>query len=294
MTTELQHVGSCTGGNTIPLDDEGRAYHVGIKEGECADEILIVSDYALAEDIKGLFDHPDQVFERVSNRGYHTYTGEFKGKRISMISFGIGFAMIDFLIREVHRVSNGKHLVFIQLGTAPTVGDVKLGTPIVIDNAKAYEIDFENFSESNPCPYRFFKKPVPADSKVLGAIEAGLKAANIEYTTGTVASNPSFSAGISAPTKASGGVGCFDFKTEGLVEKVQAELGPIASLEMDTYPLYWTSARATKKDVFAGAVSIAGSNLKGEVLPYEEIHKRLLQVAPVLLEQLGNLQSTLQ
>jgi len=293
MTQVLDHVGSCTGGNTIPLDDEGRVYHFGCKEGEVANEILITPDYVLAAEIAKLFDDQSKVFNRISNRGYHTYTGEFKGKRLSVVAFGIGFAMIDFFIREVRAITKGQ-LVIIELSTAPTPKDsIKLGTPIIIQDACAYEIDFEGFTNDNPCPYRFFKKPVPCNSAVLAGIEAGIKAAQIQYSIGRVASNPSFSAGVCAPTKASGGIGAFDFKTEGLMKKVEEELGDISTLEMDTYPLYWTALRATEKNIAVGAVSIAGSNLKGDVLPYDQIHKQLLMIASILLEQLGYLQSAL-
>jgi len=294
MTEEKTHVGSIRSdlGNTIPVDEEGRVYHYGCKAGEVSNEILITPDYALAEEIAGLFDDQSKVFKRVSNRGYLTFTGEFKGKRLSVVAFGIGFAMIDFFIREVRAITTGP-LTIIELSTAPTPKDIPLGTSVIIKDACAYEIDFENFTADNPCPYRFFKKPVPSNSTVFAGIEAGLKVSNIPYVCGRVASNPSFSAGVCAPTKQSGGIGTFDFKTDGLMDKVNEELGDIASLEMDTYPLYWTALRSTNKDIAVGAVSIAGSNLKGDVMPYEEVHKRLLLNASVLLEQLGYLQAAL-
>ena len=78
------------------------------------------------------------------------------------------------------------------------------------------------------------------------------------------------------------------------MNRVNEELGDISSLEMDVYPLYWTASRATNNDVAVGAVSIAGSNLKGDVMPYDEIHKKLLLNASVILEQLGYLQSALR
>jgi len=288
-TQPLDHVGSCKGGNTIPLDEEGRAYHFGCKAGEVANQILITTDYALAEDIAKLFDKPETTFKRVSNRGYLTFTGEFKGKRISVVAFGIGFAMIDFLVRELCTINQGP-VTFIQLGSAPTPKDFPLGTPIVLNDACAYEIDYENFTPENPCPYRFFTKPVPADEKVLKAIENGLNEHNIKFEIGRVVSNPSYCAGICAPTKASGGIGPLDFKSEGLYDKVKEQCGDFASLEMETYPLFWTAHRSADHRVFSAAVSIAGSNLKGEVLPYPELHNKFLEIAPILMEQLGKLQ----
>lgn len=289
MTEQIQHVGSCTGGNTIPLDDEGRTYHFGCKEGEVANNILICSCYKLAEEISKLFDNQAELFKRESNRGYITYTGLYKGKRISLVAFGIGFAMIDFLVRELRRITNGP-LTFIELGSAPTGSNIPLGTPVVATDAIAYQLDFDNFTPDNASPYTIYKKPVPAAQNVVSAIENGLKAAKIEYVNGRIASDPSFCAGICAPTPQSGGLGSFNFRTQGFLERLENECGKIASFEMDAYPLLWTSLKATEPhSINSAVVSVIGSDLNGRVLPEEQIHNTLLNVAPILMEQLGNL-----
>lgn len=286
MTTEIQHVGSCTGGNTVPIDEDGRPYHFGCKMGEVANYVLVVSDYGLAGEIAKNFE--GTPFRRESNRGYITYTGTFKGHRLSIVAIGIGFAMVDFLIRELRAVTRGP-LTFIFLGTAPTPSDsIALGTAVVARDAVAYELDFENFDKE--CPYKFFKKPVEAAKPVVDAIVSGLESAGIPHALGRIASNPSFCAGVCAPTKASGGVGPFDFKTEGLMEKLESECGKIDSLEMDAYLLLWTSLRAIEKNISSAVVSVIGSNLKGDVLENEKVKEAMLKVAPVLLEKLGELE----
>ena len=285
----LEHVGSCKGGNTIPVDAEGRPYHFGCCGKEIANEFLITSDYALAEEISKLFEEGDKCFVFRSNRGYSTYTGTYKGKRLSICAFGIGFAMIDFLVREVRTITKGK-LTFIQLGGAPTSAGIPLGTAVNVKEAVAYELDFNEFTKENKCPYRFFKKPVAANSEVFEAIKEGLKNAGISEVEGRVASNPSFSSGVNAPTFKSGGTGAFDFKTEGLKEIVEKEEGPIATYEMDTYPLYWIAGREVNHEIRTGCVSVVNSDLEGHVLPAEELRKKQIEVAKVILEQLGNLQ----
>ncbi|KAH0787628.1 purine and uridine phosphorylase [Histomonas meleagridis] len=279
MTT-LDHVGSCTGGNTIPLDDEGRTYHFGCKEGEVANHILIVSSYQLAEEISKLFDKTEPVFRRESNRGYLTYTGLFKGKRISVVAFGIGFAMIDFLLRELRRITKGP-LEFIELGEATNI-DAELGEVIVIKDAVAAEIDYENFSESD-LPFHIFKNPVPANAELISDINAKLKEANIKSKEGRALSCPSFCHGVSAPTLESGGVGCFDFKNKNLLSRVQEDAGPINSLEMDVYPLLWTSLRSTEGNIRSAAVSVTAATMDGKFLEDEAIIKRMLELAPILM-----------
>lgn len=89
MTEKIEAPGSCQGGNTVPKDDDGHVYHVGCKHGEIADRVLVVSDYVIAEEIAKLFE--GTPFKRPSSRGYTTYTGQYKGQRVSLIAIGIGF-----------------------------------------------------------------------------------------------------------------------------------------------------------------------------------------------------------
>ena len=76
-----------------------------------------------------------------------------------------------------------------------------------------------------------------------------------------------------------------------LLERLEKECGKIASFEMDAYALLWTSLQATEKhSIRSAVVSIIGADLNGNVLPAEEIHQMQLNIAPVLLEQLADLQ----
>ena len=288
MTSDITHVGSCTGGNSVPIDEEGRPYHYGCKSDEIAHEFLICSCYQLAKELSKLLDQ-DTLFFRASNRGYHTYTGFYKGKRLTIIAFGIGFAMLDFLLREIRAITTGK-LTFIQLGEAPSPSGVPLGTAVNVKDACAFEIDYMNFKKESDCPYRFFTKPVEADSIVYNALQEGLKASGIPTTSGRVASNPSFVSGVNAPTKASGGIGSYDFKADNLMAKVTEKCGTIATLEMDTYMLYWTALREAHHEIKTGAVSVVSADMDGHVLSSEDLLKRQIEVAKVILEELGKLQ----
>ena len=286
--SDITHVGSCTGGNSVPIDDEGRPYHYGCKADEISHEFLICSCYELAKEISKLMDQ-DTLFFRASNRGYHTYTGYYKGKRLTIVAFGIGFAMLDFLLREIRAITTGK-LTFIQLGEAPSPSGVPLGTAVNVKDACAFEIDYMNFNKESECPYRIFAKPVESDGAVFEALQEGLKAGGIKTQVGRVASNPSFVSGVNAPTAKSGGVGNFDFKSDKLMEKVTEKCGTIATLEMDTYMLYWTALREVRNEIKTGAVSVVSADMDGNVLPDEELLKIELDVAKVILEQLGKLQ----
>jgi len=57
----------------MPMDDEGRIYHVGVKHGEVAQRVLTVGDYERAQLIASTLDRV--VFHKMSSRGFETYTG---------------------------------------------------------------------------------------------------------------------------------------------------------------------------------------------------------------------------
>jgi uridine phosphorylase len=286
MTTA---VGTCSGANAIPVDDGGRTYHLAAKEGEVANQILLVSDYHIAKTLAER--HLTKIdYTIISCRGYHTYTGTYKTGQISIIAFGIGFCMIDFLLREARRITTGP-LTIIHLGTGATASSAPLGTAIIAEDAIAYGLDFDYFPPENPLPYQIFVKPAPATPAVKVAIEAGLRFLQYPYVIGRFASTESFVAGIAAPTPASGGLGVFNFKADGLLAALTEKAGEIASLEMDTFPLLWLSTKAVAGDVWAGSVSVAGSNLKGEYLKDEDVLERILKIGPVLLSQLEALRA---
>ncbi|EAY16342.1 hypothetical protein TVAG_359510 [Trichomonas vaginalis G3] len=287
MTSDITHVGSCSGGNSVPMDAEGRPYHYGCKGSEIVNEFLLCSCYNLAKEISKLLE--GEVFFRASNRGYHTYTGMYKGKRVSIVAFGIGFAMLDFLLREIRAITTGK-LTFIQIGEAPSPSGLPLGTCINVKDAVAFEIDYGNFTPENDCPYTIYAKPVKADETVFNLLAEGLKKANLPAQEGRVASNPSFVSGINAPSVQSGGLGSFDFKTEKLMKKLNEKCGTISTFEMDTYMLYWTALREFQKNIKTGAISVVSADMDGHILPTEELIKRQVEAAKVILEKLGELQ----
>lgn len=276
----LQGVGDLTGANAIPFDDEGHTYHFGCRAGDVSNAVLLVSDYHLA---KRFADHFETTrFLRHSNRGYDTYTGTYKGTELSIVGFGIGFAMIDFLIRELRAVTDGP-LTFIHIGTASSPANLPLGTAVIVRDAVAYQPDFANWS--GPCPHQIFANPVPSASAVVAAIEAGLRFIQVPHVFGRAASTNSFATGLAALPAPAG----IDFKNGALLQRLTDACGEIATLEMDIYPLLWMSRRATGEEIWSGSVSLVGSNFKGEVLPDADIESRLVEIAKVMLAQLAAL-----
>ena len=87
----------------LPLQSDGAIYHLNLHPEELADNVILVGDPGRVSMISDLFDTGDI---RKQNRELITHTGTFKGKRISVISTGMGTDNIDIVLTELDAVAN--------------------------------------------------------------------------------------------------------------------------------------------------------------------------------------------
>ncbi|MGW8121188.1 nucleoside phosphorylase [Roseivirga echinicomitans] len=85
------------------LTDEGAIYHLGLQPEMVADTVIVVGDPARVGKVSKYFDRID--FE-VTNREMVTHTGELNGKRISVISSGMGTDNVEILMTELDALVN--------------------------------------------------------------------------------------------------------------------------------------------------------------------------------------------
>lgn len=85
------------------LNPDGSVYHLNLKPENIADTILFVGDQDRVEKISKHFDHIE--FE-TQKREFKTHTGVLKGKRITVISTGIGPDNIDIVMNELDALVN--------------------------------------------------------------------------------------------------------------------------------------------------------------------------------------------
>ena len=85
------------------LNEDGSIYHLHLKPGDISDTIILVGDPGRVAKVSDLF---DSVEFKVGNREFLTHTGHYKGKRISVISTGIGTDNIDIVINELDAITN--------------------------------------------------------------------------------------------------------------------------------------------------------------------------------------------
>ena len=87
----------------LPLQGDGAIYHLNLHPEELAENVVLVGDPGRVAMVSDMF---DSVELRKQNRELITHTGTYKGKRISVISTGMGTDNIDIVLNELDAVAN--------------------------------------------------------------------------------------------------------------------------------------------------------------------------------------------
>lgn len=85
------------------LNEDGSIYHLNLKPENIAKDIIFVGDQDRVDKISQLFDSIEFTTQK---REFKTTTGVYKGKRISIVSTGIGPDNIDIVLNELDAVVN--------------------------------------------------------------------------------------------------------------------------------------------------------------------------------------------
>jgi uridine phosphorylase len=130
------------------LNPNGSIYHLALLPEEIADTIILVGDPGRVELISSRF---DEVEVKKSNREFITHTGFYHGKRISVISTGIGTDNIDIVLNELDALVNvdlkertvkqkKRSLTFIRIGTCGALhAHIEPGTRIITKIAGGFD-----------------------------------------------------------------------------------------------------------------------------------------------------------
>lgn len=118
------------------INEDGSIFHLHLLPEQIADIVLLVGDPGRVAMVAENF---DSVECRVSNREFNTVTGTYKGKRMSVLSTGIGIGNIDISVTELDALANidfktrqvkeqKRQLTLIRLGTSGALQpDIKVG-----------------------------------------------------------------------------------------------------------------------------------------------------------------------
>lgn len=87
----------------LVLDKNGKVYHLGLFPEHISEKIILVGDQDRVKLISSFF---DSIEHSSQHREFVTNTGTYKGKRITVISSGIGTDNIDIVVNELDAVVN--------------------------------------------------------------------------------------------------------------------------------------------------------------------------------------------
>lgn len=87
----------------LVLNDKGQVYHLGLSPEQISHKIILVGDQDRVDLVASFF---DKVEHGSQHREFACKTGTYKGKRISVVSTGIGTDNIDITINELDALVN--------------------------------------------------------------------------------------------------------------------------------------------------------------------------------------------
>ncbi len=85
------------------LNPDGSIYHLMLHPEQVANNIILVGDQGRVETISK---HFTNIECRIQNREFLTHTGSYNGKRITVLSTGIGTDNIDIVVNELDALVN--------------------------------------------------------------------------------------------------------------------------------------------------------------------------------------------
>ena len=130
------------------INEDGSIFHLHVKPHELADKVILVGDPGRVALVAS---HFDGVECEVNNREFRTITGNFKNKRITIVSTGIGCDNIDIVLNELDALANIdfetrkektnlRQLTLVRIGTC---GGLQKNTPIGTFIASKKSIGFD-------------------------------------------------------------------------------------------------------------------------------------------------------
>ena len=87
----------------LVLNSEGAVYHLNLHPDHLADDVLLVGDPGRVELVASFF---DKIEVERQNRELVTRTGYFNGKRITVLSTGMGTDNLDIVMNELDTLAN--------------------------------------------------------------------------------------------------------------------------------------------------------------------------------------------
>ena len=107
------------------INNDGSCFHLHLRPEQLADKVILVDDPGRVNTVANHFDTKEC---EVSSREFHTITGNYKGKRITVQSTGIGCDNIDIVVNELDSLANIDYQTREEREEHRTLTLVRIGT----------------------------------------------------------------------------------------------------------------------------------------------------------------------
>jgi len=85
------------------INEDGSIFHLHVRPEQLADKVILVGDPGRVQTVAA---HFERLECDIQSREFHTITGTYKGKRITVVSTGIGCDNIDIVMTEIDALAN--------------------------------------------------------------------------------------------------------------------------------------------------------------------------------------------
>jgi len=107
------------------INEDGSCFHLHLRPEQLADKVILVGDPGRVDTVANHFDSREC---EVQSREFHTITGMYKGKRITVQSTGIGCDNIDIVVNELDTLANIDYNTRTERDNHRTLTLVRVGT----------------------------------------------------------------------------------------------------------------------------------------------------------------------
>ena len=107
------------------INEDGSAFHLHLKPEQVADKVILVGDPGRVETVASFFETREC---EADNREFKSITGTYQGKRITVLSTGIGCDNIDIVMNELDVLVNVDFETRQEKEETRTLEIVRIGT----------------------------------------------------------------------------------------------------------------------------------------------------------------------
>ncbi|MBQ8224300.1 MAG: nucleoside phosphorylase [Bacteroides sp.] len=107
------------------INPDGSVFHLHLRPEQLADKVILVGDPGRVSLVAS---HFDNVECEVESREFHSITGSYQGKRITVLSTGIGCDNIDIVMNELDALANIDFQTRHEKPTLRSLEIVRIGT----------------------------------------------------------------------------------------------------------------------------------------------------------------------